>query len=348
MSKFVYGTVNCWFQVPFNSMLCCASIFGVAMYHGNMVVRTSLAAYFMYGILDPSPITGHVFWSYDTINGVFRHFWGFRHVTKFFPVTLQKTQDLDPNNNRAYVFLYHPHGVISMGCSCALTTNGCNFDDVFPGIKRWGTTLNASFWCPFFREWLLCNGFLCANKSTLVSKLLHSKESVVLIPGGAVEALHAHPGVFRLYLKNRKGFIKLALETGAALVPCIGFGENGVFSTYYAEDSSSTLSPSCPSSNNNHTGISLHSPSWLLQLQHAVYKTLTFSTPILKHPFPLQRKIQVIVGAPVQFEDYSQCQEKITSDLVDKCHAQYLKALQTLYNKHKEECGYKDIPIEFL
>jgi Diacylglycerol acyltransferase len=329
-------------------MLCCVSIFGVSFYHGNVAVRTSLAASFLYGILDPSPITGHsVFWSYPIINGVFRHFWGFRHVAKFFPVTLRKTQDLDPNN-RAYVFLYHPHGVISMGCSCALTTNGCNFDNVFPGIKRWGTTLNASFWCPFFREWLLCNGFLCANKSTLVSKLLHAKESIVLIPGGAVEALHAHANVFRLYLRNRKGFIKLALETGAALVPCIGFGENAVFSTYYAEQESSSSCSSSSSSINNNNSIISHSPSWLLQLQHVVYKTLTFSTPILKHPFPLQRKIQVIVGAPVQFEDCSQCREKITSDLVDQCHAQYLQALHALYNEHKEECGYKDVPIEFL
>lgn len=38
--------------------------------------------------------------------------------------------------------------------------------------------------------------------------------SIVIVVGGAAEALDAHPGNFILTLKKRRGFIKVALETG--------------------------------------------------------------------------------------------------------------------------------------
>lgn len=35
-----------------------------------------------------------------------------------------------------------------------------------------------------------------------------------IVPGGAAEALNSSPNDYRLILKNRKGFIKLALRNG--------------------------------------------------------------------------------------------------------------------------------------
>jgi len=43
------------------------------------------------------------------------------------------------------------------------------------------------------------------------------------------QALDAHPGINNLTLKNRKGFVKIALQHGAALVPVYSFGENNLF-----------------------------------------------------------------------------------------------------------------------
>ena len=51
----------------------------------------------------------------------------------------------------------------------------------------------------------------------------------MIVVGGAEEALDAHPGHHILTLKKRKGFIKMALQTGADLVPCYSFGENDLF-----------------------------------------------------------------------------------------------------------------------
>lgn len=41
-----------------------------------------------------------------------------------------------------------------------------------------------------------------------------SGNAVFVVVGGAAEALLCRPGVSTLYLKQRKGFVKLALKTG--------------------------------------------------------------------------------------------------------------------------------------
>lgn len=77
---------------------------------------------------------------------------------------------------------------------------------------------------------MLAVGFISANKATLKSTL-ESGKSIVLVAGGAAEALKAEPDTMKLYLQKRKGFVRLALETSKPLIPCIGFGENEIFHT---------------------------------------------------------------------------------------------------------------------
>lgn len=43
--------------------------------------------------------------------------------------------------------------------------------------------------------------------------------------GGAQEALNARPGVYKIVLRQRKGFVKLAIQTGSTLVPVFSFSE---------------------------------------------------------------------------------------------------------------------------
>lgn len=44
-----------------------------------------------------------------------------------------------------------------------------------------------------------------------------SGNAVVIVVGGAAEALLCRPGVSTIFLKQRKGFVKLALKTGWVL-----------------------------------------------------------------------------------------------------------------------------------
>lgn len=195
-------------------------------------------------------------------------------------------------------------------------------------------TLNVSFWVPFFKEWLLINGFCSANKPTLESRL--SSESIVLIPGGAVEALHCKPKTMRLIIRKRKGFIRLAMETKAAVVPCIGFGENDIFDTICVGDEHSGAESSSDGLD------ALNVRSLFFKLQTTLYKVFSFSMPLWTHLIPIAYPINVVVGEPIHFSG------KPDPASVDECHARYLKALQDLYDEHKAKYGYEDVPLELL
>ena len=54
------------------------------------------------------------------------------HFANYFPVTLVKTAELDPN--RSYLAGYHPHGLLCFGAYASFATNACGFNKLFPGI----------------------------------------------------------------------------------------------------------------------------------------------------------------------------------------------------------------------
>jgi 2-acylglycerol O-acyltransferase 2 len=62
-------------------------------------------------------------------------------------------------------------------------------------------------------------------------------QSILLAVGGANESLLSTPKTYDLVLKRRKGFVRIALRTGAAIVPCIAFGETNLYPTFKGETS---------------------------------------------------------------------------------------------------------------
>ena len=133
---------------------------------------------------------------------------------EFFPLNLIKTHDLDPSKN--YLFGCHPHGVMGFGTSGNFATEATGFSKLFPGVISHLITLNIQFRIPIFRELLMAMGICSASKESLnhILTQMGPGHSCVVVVGGAAEALEARPGNFKLVLKNRKGFVKLALKSG--------------------------------------------------------------------------------------------------------------------------------------
>ena len=300
--------------VMYLAPICFALYVAMVYYAPSTWIRTFLLLYIPYCILDRTHIHGATRWvSYETIEWV-RSLPTFWASTAYFPAVLHKTADLDPS--KPYILSYHPHGVIGMGVNCTLNTNCAGFRELFPGLRRWGVTLREVFYFFMVRDYILLAGFISADREALVSKLRQG-DSIVLITGGAAEALYAQSGRFTLYLKKRRGFLKMALETGAGVVPCLGFGENDAFSTL---------------------DVAKHDAS-LMDLLLKIRKVLRFSTPIVTWPIPRRNPIHVVVGAPVHFAPGTS---------VEDCHAQYVAALTKLYNEHKSHYGHRDIPLEII
>ena len=312
----LYYKITILILFPIYTMFLCYALFFFLLIK-YPITRAPLILYYTYiFFFDHQPSHGWSWWSHERIEQC-RAWTCWRLARDYFPNSkLIKTCELPPEYN--YLFLYHPHGIISMSLQIGLALNPLNFLATFPGIKRRVCTLVASFKFPFFRELLLANGYLDCKKSTISTVLSSPGESLVLVPGGANEALHSHPGMFKLHLLNRFGFVKIALKTGASLVPCLGFGENELFSTV----------------DNQSSNIFARN---LYKVQVFMMKRLSFSAPIMTQLFPKRGSLVCVVGAPIHLKKRQT--DNPSEELIQEVHKEYIDALKALYEAHKVQYG---------
>ncbi|KAI4871547.1 hypothetical protein NFI96_030373 [Prochilodus magdalenae] len=149
--------------------------------------------------------------------------------------------------------------------------------------------------------------------------------AVVIVVGGAAESLDCAPGMNAVTLRNRKGFVKLALQKGADLVPVYSFGENEAYKqVIFAEG------------------------SWWRQVQRRLQKLLGFA-PCLFHGcgffsseswgmVPYCKPINTVVGEPITVPKV----EDPPPDMIDMYHTMYIKSLTTLFDNYKTRFGLKE------
>ncbi|EGW14770.1 2-acylglycerol O-acyltransferase 2 [Cricetulus griseus] len=247
----------------------------------------------------------------------FRRLVIWKYMKDYFPVSLVKTAELDPSRN--YIAGFHPHGVLAAGAFVNLCTESTGFTSLFPGIRPYLMMLTLWFRAPFFRDYIMCGGLVTSEKES-AGHILTRKGGgnlLAIIIGGSQEALDARPGAYRLLLKNRKGFVRLALIHGAALVPIFSFGENNLFNQ--VENTSGT---------------------WLRCVQNRLQKIMGISLPlfhgrgVFQYSFglmPFRQPITTVVGKPIEVQMTPQPSE----EEVDQLHQLYIKELCKLFEEHK-------------
>jgi 2-acylglycerol O-acyltransferase 2 len=252
----------------------------------------------------------------------------FKHYANYFPVKLVKTVDLPANKN--YLFGCFPHAIIGCGLFANFATNATGFNELFPGIRSKMCTLSYHFYVPFFRELTLSWGMMSAKYASIKNALSQStnplavanqdgftSNAVVLVIGGAQEALLSHPGQYQIYIKNRKGFAKIALETGASLVPVFSFGEVEVFDQ--------------PS---NEPGSKLRSFQESIKKWTGIAPAIFIGRGFFQYSFgliPRRNEIHTVVGAPIVVE------KNIlpSKDDVEELHQKFIGELEKLFEEHK-------------
>ncbi|KAI9030836.1 diacylglycerol acyltransferase type 2A [Phycomyces nitens] len=285
-----------------------------------------VVGYIIYSIMDDSSENGSRRWEWLRNLPVWKHF------VDYFPVRLIKEVDLDPTKN--YIFGYHPHGIIAFGAAAGFMTEGAGISKLFPGITATLLTLSSNFKIPFHRDFLLWMG-ACSVSRKSCTNILQSKpgNAIVIAVGGASESLNARPGVINLTLKRRLGFVRIAVETGARLVPVLSFGENEIYNQL-----------------NNESGSSVR------HFQKKLQQTFGFTTPFFHGRgvfnydiglLPHRRPINVIIGEPIV--PPIGISEKDKEEAVRKLHGQYMQALRDLYDKHKDTYAIDRIKdMEFI
>ena len=243
---------------------------------------------------------------------------------QYFPARLHRSAPLSPT--RKYIFGYHPHGIISHGAFAAFATEALGFSQLFPGITNTLLTLDTNFRVPIYREYALKMGLASVSREAcenLLSKGGPNKEgmgrAITIVVGGARESLDAQPHSLRLVLKRRKGFVKLAVRTGADLVPTLAFGENELYDQVQPEQH-----------------------PFIHKAQLVVKKVLGFTVPLFHARgvfnydvgmMPYRRPLNVVVGRPIKVQ-----QSKKPSDAyVDEIHGLYTQELERIWDEWKDE-----------
>lgn len=335
-----------WFNVPiqrrlelFSMVFMVFVFFGIPfiiypvllalVYFGNIYVRTLVVLYL-----------GFVY--YDVVfartgdrggrgQGVawIRNFPVWKYCLNYYPLDLIKTVDLPADRN--YLICFFPHGILSYGMATTFCTNHSKWPKLFPGIRSKCATLAINMITPVSRELSMSLGSCSASANSLTRVLTQSNDpkdksnqdgytanALSLVVGGAEESFYAIPNTYKFVLKNRKGFIKIALKTGASLVPAISFGENNIFE------------------------IIDHKPgSWGRFFQDK-FKQLTKIAPVqfngrglFQYNFgliPKRHPINIVIGAPIL--------EKIpnpTQDDIDRVHKLFCEKLIELFETHKSK-----------
>ncbi|KAI2814839.1 hypothetical protein CBS63078_10515 [Aspergillus niger] len=208
-------------------------------------------------------------------------------------------------------------------------TEALGFAGLFPGITNTLLTLDSNFRIPFYREYALAMGIASVSREScenLLSKGGIDGEgmgrAVTIVIGGARESLDALPHTLRLVLKRRKGFIKLAIHTGADLVPVLAFGENDLYEQVRSE---------------NHPVIH--------KLQMLVKHTLGFTIPLFHARgvfnydvglMPYRRPLNIVVGRPIHVVQQRD-REKIDDDYINHLHSLYVQELERIWEEWKDK-----------
>ncbi|XP_055055808.2 2-acylglycerol O-acyltransferase 3b isoform X1 [Misgurnus anguillicaudatus] len=239
-----------------------------------------------------------------------------KHFRDYFPVKLVKTAELSTNKN--YILGCHPHGIMCVGAFSCFSTDWNGFAETFPGVRPTLAILAGLFRLPLFREYIMCAGLLPVSKQSLNYALSNMGlgNAVIIIIGGAEESLASSPGVNTVVMRQRKGFVRLALEHGADLVPVYSFGENELFAQVVFSEGS--------------VGRRLQ----------ALFKHVMGFAPCLFTGerwllLPYRRPVTTVVGHPIAVPQV----HKPSQEQVDYYHKLYMEALSELFLKHKTSCG---------
>lgn len=242
-------------------------------------------------------------------------------AVKYFPATLE-WEDYDDyvkgaESGVAHLIGLEPHSVLPL----SIVTFGKYFycsPDTSPRCvyTSRGLATPVLFHIPFLRQLWTWLGMDAISKAKMVS-LLNDGKTALLIPGGVAECLAMKPGVETVYLRKRFGFVKVAIQTGARLVPAFTFGQSETYN--YVR-----LGP--PVCSNKVVELVAR----VLQMAPMAFwgKCGTF--------LPKQVPMRTIVGKPIAVvKNENPSNEEVAAKLEE-----FIDAMERLHETHKERFGY--------
>jgi hypothetical protein len=215
---------------------------------------------------------------------------------------------LDPAG--LFVFGWQPHGILLLS---RIASYAGAWERLFPGINTRVLAATPLFRWPLCREMCLWLSAVDAGRKS-AENVLRSGHSLALYPGGSREVfttLADAPDT--VFLRQRTGFVRLAMMHGAALVPVYVYAERFSYKRWTP-------------------------PAWLTRfvLQQLRIPLICFwGRWCTWLPFN-HRPLLVVFGAPIAVRK----NPEPTEEEVKKTLATYIDAVIALHAAYREEAGY--------
>jgi len=242
--------------------------------------------------------------------------WGLRALRQYLRLRLHVSEKLIARPAAQPVIIgIHPHGIAA---DYRMAIDGLLYA-ALPGRTVLALAASVLFSLPFVRE--LCLWTRCIDASKKVAaRALRKGRSLLVIPGGEAEQMRTMPGVEEVYLAKRLGFVKLALQHSAALVPCYAFGVVDLYRVTPAQHRSNA-----------------QGARWTLSKKYGVaVPSYSGSLGFL----PTRVPNDLVLGEPLELQCATPGEP--TDAEVQAAHAAYVAALRALFDAHKADFGYAD------
>jgi len=227
-----------------------------------------------------------------------------RHFSLKVVLTSEFSNILD---SETMIFSSVPHSIFPLG-------NVLLLPSLFIFLKRkvMGLTTTAMIHAPILRHIFIPMGVTTASFDNCFT-ILKSGISIGVILGGVAEIFEKQTETSEtIFIKDRKGFIKLGLLTGSYIVPSFLFGHSKLFSCI-----------------RDRFGI----------LQY-ISRKLGFSCTIVfgKYflPIPRQIPLTLVLGSPIKIPKI----ENPTQEQIDEYHTIFVAQIQKLYEQFKGSYGW--------
>lgn len=305
-----------------------ASVFSLAYFVGPLYILTALwallgrypspllswvyaAPILLSALLPPVPLP----WILPLLKPMLAYF-DYEEIHEAKPVAVR---DEIFHHGKNYLLVFQPHGAVSFGGICSAIHASAELRKISGAFPT--AVADALLHTPVLKHVLGVFGLISASKSSLIRALKRPgpQGCVVLYVGGMAELFLSCENQERLYLKSRKGFIKLALTQGVDVVPVYLFGNTTTLSVWK-------------------TGI-------LAELSRRWQVSLTYVWGRWGVPIPRPNKLLYVSGQPLGMPHI----ENPTQNDIDQWHAKYCEQVKRLFDTYKErvpEYKHKQLEIQ--
>jgi len=251
-------------------------------------------------------------------------YFSFRFVLEQRPPThkpheekLKPSSSASSSRPRPQILVAPPHGVFPYGNILAMISW-----PLLTGHHFIGLAANSALRVPIFKQILRSIGVVDASRSTARKSLETFPYTIGISTGGVAEVFSTNAADECIILQQRVGLVKLAIRTGADLVPCYLFGNTKLLSCWAGE------------------GIpGLHG------LLEKVSRKIGFATILFFGrwglPIPYRIPILGVMGKPIPTIQY-ECVQEPSPEQIARIQQQLIDEMTALFDRHKALYGWDD------